>query len=319
MDQEQNSSVDGSGETLESEPAVSTGNATPESQESLKPPRLGGIRNLLKRFNLYLLIFIFILIVAGVIIFIAFSQSKKQSTNTPKSTGLSNATLQQIANSDASVGGPQQVLNVESNAVFAGKVLVNQSLSVAGGLQVSGNVGFQDINSSGNAQLQSANILKDLSVGGNLGISGNATINQSLQVKGTGTFTGTVSASQLTTGSLQLSGDLVLNHHLSVGGSTPSSTSGGALGSGGTASVSGSDTSGAISINIGSGPSSGCFATIKFSQAYNKTPYVLVSPVGQSAAGLSFYVTSATTSFNLCVASAAPANSSFSFDYFVVD
>jgi cytoskeletal protein CcmA (bactofilin family) len=308
-----------SGEVLEAEDTSKAAAQTPPDNKPEKTSFVGKLKKLFGRFNVYLIAFIFILIVAGVIVFIAFSQNKKQTVNNPKSQGLSNSTLQQIAQGDTSVGGPQQVLNVESNAVFAGKVLVNQSLSVAGGLQVSGNVGFQNVNVSGNTQLQSANIIKDLTVGGNLGLTGNATINQNLQVNGNGTFSGTVSAAALTTSSLQLNGQLVLNHHLSVGGVSPTSTSGSALGSGGTSSVNGSDTAGAISIHIGGGPSAGCFITVSFNQSYNQTPYVIVSPVGQSAAGLSYYVNATTTNFSLCSSNAASANTAFSFDYFVVE
>lgn len=318
MDQDQNLETM-VGESLESEaPSQPSGENKPAA-EAPKPPKENLFKKLFGRFNIYLIVFICILVIAGAIILIAISQGKKQSSKTPKSSTLSNSELQQIANGDTSVGGPQQVLNVESNAVFAGKVLVNESLSVAGGLQVSGDVGFQNLNASGNTQLQSVDVLKDLTVGGNLGLSGSATISQSLQVNGSGTFSGNISAPQVTTSTLQINGELVLNHHVSVGGVTPSSSPGSALGSGGTASVSGSDTAGSISVHIGGGPSAGCFITVTFNQAYNQTPYVIVSPVGSSAAGLAYYVNSSLSNFSLCSTTAAPASSAFSFDYFIVE
>lgn len=315
MDQQQNTPIP-EGESLEPE---STGSEQPKAETPVQPKKGGGIKRLFSKVNIYLFIFGVILITAGVIVAIAFSQSKKQTNTLPKSESLSNSTLQQLANSDATVGGPQEVLNVESNAVFAGKVLVNQSLSVGNGLQVSGDVEVGNLNVSGNTQLQSTDVLKDLTVGGNLDLNGSATFNNGLQVTGNGSFSGSVSAATLTTGSLQITGELVLNHHVSVGGASPSSSAGSALGSGGTASVSGSDTAGAISIHIGGGPSAGCFINVTFKQAYNQTPYIIVSPVGSSGAGLAYYVTSSSTGFSLCSTTAASSGSDFSFDYFIVE
>lgn len=285
----------------------------------LQPPKQNRLKKLFGSMNIYLVLFVLILIIAGVIVALAFSQNKTKNNTIPSSEGLSNSTLQQLANSDATVGGPKEILNVESNAVFAGKVLVNQSLSVGSGLQVSGDVGLNNLNVSGNTQLQAADVLKDLTVGGNLDLNGSATVNQNLQVGGSGSFSGSLSASSVTASSLQINGELVLNHHVSVGGGSPSSSPGSALGTGGTASISGSDTAGAISLHIGGGPAAGCFINVMFNQTYNQTPYIVVSPIGSSAAGLEYYVNSSSTGFSLCSGNAAPAGSAFSFDYFIVE
>lgn len=319
MQPDQNNNQNAPGESLEpASPPKPTSTPEVEGTPDTQPKKPGTIKKLFGRFNIYLVIFVFILIIAGVIIILAISQSKNGSNNSnAKTTNLTNSTLQQIANSDAKVGGPQEVLNVESNAVFAGKVLVNQGLDVAGQLQVSGTVALSGLDVSGDAQLQSANVIQALSVGGTLGVSGPATFNQGLQVSGSGSFSGSLTASSLTASTLTLNGELVLDHHLSVGGASPSSSNGPALGSGGTASINGSDTSGAINISTGGGPSAGCLIFVKFNQAYSQTPYVIVSPIGASAGGLSYYVTATTSGFNLCLSSAPPASSSFGFDYFI--
>lgn len=284
------------------------------------PAKKGGLKQLWHRFNIYLLLFGLILLIGLVIISIAYFQSKKASTTTAlKTQDLTQAALQQVANSDATVGNSQQILNVVSSAVFAGKVLIRESLEVAGGLQVGGTVAVNDLTVSGTSQLSQTQISKNLSVSGDTALQGSLTIAKSLQVNGGGTFSGPVSAPQITTSNFQLNGDLILTHHIAAGGATPGRSYGPALGNGGTASVSGSDTGGSVSINTGSSPSAGCLVTVNFSAKYNSTPHVLITPVGSSAGGLAYYVNRNTASFSICLSAAAPAGTSFGFDYFVVD
>lgn len=280
----------------------------------------GGIKHFLKRFNVYLLIFIFLLMIAGGILMIAYFQSKKASTNsTIKTQALTQSTLQQIAASDSTVGSAQQVLNVQSSAVFAGRVLIREGLEIAGNLQVGGTAALTNLSVSGTSQFGQAQVNKNLSVAGDTAIQGAATIAKSLQVNSGGTFGGPLSAPQITTSSLQLNGDLVLTHHITAAGPTPKLSDGPALGSGGTASLSGSDTSGSLSINVGGSAAAGCFVTINFTSKFNTTPHVLLTPVGSSAGGLAYYVNRTTSSFSICDASVPPPGASFGFDYFIVD
>jgi cytoskeletal protein CcmA (bactofilin family) len=293
------------------------GNATPEVAAPTKP--LG--RRLLDRllsFNIYLLLFIFILVVAGVIIFLTYNYSRKQAGgNKVNTTTLSQDTLDKLANSDATVGGSGQVLNVQSSAVFAGKVLARSDLEVAGNLQLGGSLNLPNIAVNDTANLGQVTVSKNLAVTGNVAVQGQQTIAGALQVGGTGRFTGALSAPQISTNSLQLNGDFILTRHLTIGGGTPSRSNGTALGSGGTASVSGSDTAGSVSINTGGGPGAGCFVTVTFTSRYNATPHVIVTPVGSAAGGLAYYINRSTTNFSICTSSAPPANTSFGFDYFV--
>jgi cytoskeletal protein CcmA (bactofilin family) len=261
-----------------------------------------------------------VLLLAGAIILLAYLESKKTPSSTSLQTqSLTQSTLNQVANSDATVGSSQSVLNVESSAVFAGQVLARQNFEIAGNLQIGGTAALNDLSVSGAVQFGQVSIGKDLSVTGDTAIQGATTIAKSLQVNSSGTFSGTLSAPQVTTSSLQLNGDLVLNSHISLGGSTPSRSNGPALGGGGSVSVSGSDTGGSITINTGGSPAAGCFVTINFTAKYNSTPHVLVTPIGAAAGGLSYYVTRTTTSFSVCDAATPPAGSSFGFDYFVLD
>jgi cytoskeletal protein CcmA (bactofilin family) len=292
-----------------------SGNA-PKPPEA--PPKSGGLKQRLRKFNIYLLMFGLVLVIAGGIVTIAYFQSKKaQTSSTIKTQTLTNDLLNQLANSDATVGSDQQVLKVESSAIFAGKVLIRNGLDVAGNLQIGGTVSLSNIAVSGTAQFAKAQVNDNLSVAGDTAVQGGATIAKSLQVSSGGSFGGPLTAPQITTSSLQLNGDLVLTHHIIAGGPTPGRTNGTALGSGGTAAVSGSDTGGTVTINVGTGAGAGCFITVNFSQKYNSTPRVLITPVGSSAAGLAYYVNRTSTSFSICDATPPPAGASFGFDYFV--
>ncbi len=284
------------------------------------PPPKTGLKDKLRRFNLYFILFIFIMVLGGAISAIAYFQSKQASTtSTLKTQTLTQQTLQQVANSDATIGNAQQVLNVESSAVFAGKVLIRDGLEVAGTLRIGGTSALSDLTVSGTAALGQVQINKNLAVAGDSALQGSVTIAKTLQVSGAGTFSGPLSAPQVTTSNFQLNGDLVLTHHITTGGGTPGSSTGPALGSGGSATVGGSDTGGTVTINTGSSPAAGCFITVKFTSKYNATPHILLTPVGSAGGGLAYYVNREPTSFSICDAAAPPAGSSFGFDYFVVD
>jgi cytoskeletal protein CcmA (bactofilin family) len=305
---------------LENAPDASQPGTAPTGSANTPPPKKGkGIKAFIGKFNLYLLLFVFVLVMAGVILGIAYFQGKKANTNNIQSQNLSQSTLQQIANTDATVGDPKQVLNIESNAVFAGQVLVRDSLQVAGALQVGGALTIDSVNVSGSANLNTVSVSKNLSVGGSETIQGQLTTGQGLQVNGGGSFTNTLSAPQLTTSVLQLNGPLTLTNHIIAGGPTPSTSGGPALGSGGTASIGGSDTAGLISINTGNGPGAGCFVNVRFASQFSTAPYIVISPVGVEAGNIAYYLDRSASGFSVCDATTPPANVSFAFDYFVVD
>lgn len=289
--------------------------ATPNSPP---PKKKRSLRKLFRKFNIYLLLFIFIVVVAIIIMIVALVH-QKTNTGTLATQTLSKSTLSQLANSDATVGDSKHVLDVQSNAVFAGQVLVRDNLEVAGTIQVGGTLSLSGISVSGTSDFAQVQINKGLSVAGDSALQGALTVQKSLNVSGGGTFSGQVSATQITTTSLQLNGDLTLTHHLTLGGPIPSRSNGSALGGGGTASVSGSDSAGSITINTGSSPAAGCFITVNFAQRFNATPHVLVTPIGIAAGGLGYYVNRSSTNFSICSTTAAAASQTFGFDYLVLD
>jgi cytoskeletal protein CcmA (bactofilin family) len=206
---------------------------------------------------------------------------------------------------------------VESNAVFAGKVLVRDGLEVAGPLQVGGELALASVRVTGNSSFDDVQVANDLAVTGDTSVQGQLVVQRNLNVNGTGSFKGAVSAAQITTGNLQLNGDLILTHHVIAGGAGPSRSNGSALGSGGTATVNGSDTSGTVNINTGNSPPAGCFVTVNFVRRYDATPRVIITPVGSTAGSLSYYINRSTTGFSICTNSPAPGARSFAFDYWV--
>jgi cytoskeletal protein CcmA (bactofilin family) len=300
------------------DPSNSNTKSEPEALEKTKK-KTSVIEIIMSRFNIYLLLFLLVIVLAVGLIFVGIQRDKKAATTTTTSTTpLTQETIDQLSESATKVGDPKQTLAIESNAIFSGKVLVRDSLDVAGTIKVGGALSLPGISVAGNStfdQIQG----NDISIAGNANIQGQVTIQQTLTVTGGATFGGPISAPQLSIENFQLNGDLQLNRHIDAGGGTPTKTDGGALGSGGTSSVSGTDTAGTITVNTGSNTGAGCFITVVFAQKFNSTPHVVVTPVGLNAAGINYYVTRNTSSFTLCTTNAAPIGSNFNFDYIAID
>lgn len=292
------------------------GGPAPTPVQPLPSQRL--VRWLRRHMNIYLVLFVIVLLGAGATGTVLYLRSSSNSVDIlPQS--LSQSTLDQLSNSDLSVGEPKHTLSVQSNAVFGGDVLVRQNLQIAGNLQVGSNLAIAGIRVTGNSTFDDVQITKSLAVTGNGSFQGQLNVQQGLSVNGNGTFLGALSASTITVSTLQLSGDLNLTRHLTAGGATPSRSNGGALGSGGTVSVSGSDTAGTVTINTGSSPSVGCFTTITFVTKFNTTPHLSLTPTNASAADLGYYASRSTTNFSVCTTTVPPAGTTLLFDYIVLD
>lgn len=308
----------------QSPPSVSPLNSD-QPVAPLPPPNPEKKPNFFKKLwaktNIYLLLFILVVLVATAVVIVMTVKGRHAATtatNTINSQGLNEQTLKQLASSETTIGSSSQILNIESNAIFSGSILVKKDLEVAGSIKVNGALALPGITVSGTSsfnQIQAST----LNLSGAATVNGTLTARNGLSVNGNGNFTGSVSATQLTTGSLQLNGDLILTHHITGGGAIPGLSQGIALGSGGTASISGSDTSGSIAINTGSSPGAGCFATVNFTRAYNGTPHVIVTPIGAAAAALNFYVNRSTSNFSVCTTTPAAGGQSFGFDYLIMN
>ncbi len=270
---------------------------------SLKQRPLARLRRKLsEQWSIYVPVFVVLvvaLIIGAVLLYRHQNNSNKDNLNQQT---LSASQLNSLASADNTIGNSNQVLTVQSSAIFSGQVLVRGQLQVAGPLQIS--------------QLA---VNKDLSIAGNGSIQGTLTVQNDLTVNGSGSFAGPLSTPQLTATSLQLNGNLTLAHHLLTNGSIPSHSTGSAIGSGGTTSVNGSDTAGTITINTGGGSTAGCFITVSFSAPFSGTPHVLLTPVGASSASISYYINRSSTSFSVCSANTPQPANTYVFDYFVIE
>ncbi len=244
-------------------------------------------------------------------------KSQQNARSSINQQSLSQASLKQLASSDVTVGDAKQVLTVQSNAVFAGSVLVRSNLEIAGTLKVGGALNLSGLQVSGQTQLSDTQVT-NLSVSGTLNLQGALTIKNGINVSGNSNFTGNVTTASLITGGLQLNGDLNLTHHVNAGGTIPNAGRGAAVGGGGSVSLSGSDTAGTITINTGSSPPAGCFVSVTFSQKFSGTPRIAITPIGSGAAGLSYYVDRNTGGFSVCTTSPAPGGQTFGFDYIIL-
>lgn len=304
---------------LEEEQAAQAASTTSASDqpEEVKQSR---IKRLLRKANVYFLLFLLIVIIAGIITAVNYINSQKEpAAPTIGSSELTEDQLKQLANTDSSVGDVSQTLTIKGNAVIDGQTLMRGNLNIAGNLQTGGSIQGPSLTISGTSNLGQAQI-NSLQVAGDVAIQGN-TSGQNLSIAGTSTFGGPMTASRITVTELILGGNasLTIPNHLRFNGPTPGRTINPAqLGSGGSASVSGSDTSGTVSITTGNSPAAGCMVRVTFNQRYATQPYVLISPVGNAAGLATYYVERDQTGFNICVSSPAPANQSFGFDYFVM-
>jgi cytoskeletal protein CcmA (bactofilin family) len=300
------------------QPVVQPPSGTPaEKPPQDKPKLFTRIAGSLRHANVYLLSFFLIMCIAVVVAVVAITKNTKNSSNGGAAVQtLTTKQLQKLASSAPTIGTANQTLNIAANTILSGNVLARQDLDVAGTL-TAGNLHLSQISVAG-ISASGQDSTQKLSVNGTSTITGAESISGILSVAGSSSFGGILSANQIAVQNLQLSGNFTLSKHILVTGSSPTQLIGPAVGSGGTASDSGTDTAGSININTGSNPpANSCFITLTFTQAFASTPYVVVTPVGASAGGLQYYVTRSTTSMSLCINSAAPANASFSFDYVI--
>lgn len=278
------------------------------------------LRSLVAKVNIYLLLFVFILVIAGVVLFIAYSANKNQTKKDQTATQqLTADALKTLAGTDAKVGDAKQLLTIESDAVFSGKVLVRGGLEVAGPIKVGGSLSLPGITVSGTSAFDQVT-MNSLAVAGNASIQGLLSVQKGLTVGGNGSFSGSLSAGVINTDKLVLNQDLQLNRHIAAGGTTPGVSTGSATGSAGTVSINGSDTAGTVTINNGSGPTDGIVATVTFAVKFSGNPHVVISPVCSvgGACPQRSYVTNRTSS-GFAIAVVGNSTGSYSFDYIVLD
>lgn len=283
--------------------------------------KVSPIKKLFRKINLYFLIFGLLVVVGIAIAAVNYLNSQKVTPEASiASQNLSSDALKQLANTDTTVGNSSQTLNIQGNAVIAGQTLARGNLNVAGNFQSGGSIQGSSLTIGGASNLSTAQI-NTLQVAQTVAIQG-ATTMRDLNVAGTSTFSGPMTASSITASNLTLSGNakLVVPNHITFSGPSPSRViNNTVLGNSGSASINGSDTSGTININSGNNPTPGCFLKLTFQQSFTNLPHVIISPVGAAAGELQYYVTRDQSGFSVCTNNAADANQVFAFDYFVTN
>ena len=275
-------------------------------------------KQLWRKMNVYLLIFVLLCVVTTIVFIVAYINSQKDpAVPVTALQDLSSKDLQEIASGNSNIGDPRYLLSIQSDAVFAGNALVKGDLNIAGNIQLGQSLSVPNMTVSGTTNLSTVQI-NNLSVAGTTALQGRISIQDELSVGRSLNVGGSLVAAQVSTGALSLNGSLSLNNHITAGGPAVKRSQGGAVGSGGSSSISGSDLAGTINVNTGSGTAAGCFATITFSQRYSTTPRVIVSPIGSGAGETNYYVDRSNSGFSVCAATPAPTGRSFAFDYFVV-
>lgn len=299
-----------------------TGAIKEEGDDGKSAKKPNALKVFFRRFNVYLLGFILIAIITGALFMISFLNSQKApkeaSINSQK---LTQDALKKLASSDATIGNSAQTLTVQGNAVFSGQVLVKGDFSAAGNIQAGGTIQASALTISGKSNLADTQI-NNLQVATNTLVQGTTTL-KDLNVSGTSTFNGSVTIGQLTVSKITVAGNggLEIPNHISFTGASPTrgSTSQAVLGAGGTATVNGSDTTGTISVNTGSGPGAGCIVSLTFNQKFTNPPHILISPINAAAGSLDYYATKSQTGFSLCTNNAPAGNAVFQFDYFITN
>jgi hypothetical protein len=308
--------------SLESGVEDAAANQAKEDEARLTQKKSFGDRMLAmsKGTNLYLLGFGVILVIAGLVTFIAItSDDTKEGGLSIDGGELTQEAIDELLKTDTNIGDVKETLTVEANAIFNGKVLVKDSLDIAGALNVGGTLSLTGLAVSGQTTLQDAGLSGSLSVGGNANISGTTAIESNLTVAGDVSVGGTLSAGSLNVQSIQFTNDLQVLRHIDTGGSTPTAARGSAIGGAGSVSISGTDVAGTITINTSGGVTAGAMANITFANAYGRTPHVIISPVGSTSAVLNYYATRTSTGFSIASANSPSASTTYIFDYWVAE
>jgi cytoskeletal protein CcmA (bactofilin family) len=299
--------------------APSSGAPKIEPKNPKKSRTHGFLKRITEHFNIYFLIFLLLVVVTVAATIISYNRQKNETAPEDiASQQLDENAFGQLQSGDTSVGDPKQTLTVQSNTIFSGQVLARSNIEIAGELKVGGALNLSGLVVSGDSTLNQIQA-NELSLSGDANIQGQLDVSRGLTVAGGASFGGPISSPLISVDALQLNGDLQFTRHIDAGGPTPSKASGGALGSGGTVSVSGTDTAGTIKVNTGGGATSGCFVTITFARSFGETPHVVVTPIGANAAGINYYVNRGTTDFQVCTTNNPPSNSNFAFDYIVIE
>ena len=262
--------------------------------------------------------------------FLSRSQSAANDSIAKSSVTINTATLDKLGVSRNPIGNAETELVIGPNSTFNGKVVMAGDLTVGGQLTLNskftasnaslstlqaGATQIESLNVNGDATITTLNLRKDLQVAGAARVQGQLTVNQLTTVNNNMNVAGNLAVGgSLSVRNFQVS-TLTVAGHLLSSGSQPSISSGGGVGSNGTVSLSGNDTSGTVAVNTGVGAGNGLLATVTFVTKYESTPHVIVTPIGRSVPGM--YINRTSAGFTISV-DGALGTGGYAFDYVVV-
>lgn len=254
-----------------------------------------------------LLLLGFIVIVALTTLLISRTQQKGDAPGnvTINTQSLDNGTLNELT----TVAGdnPKQQLTISPDTLFRNGITIQKSAEILENITVRGNSTILGSTTIGGDLLSNGN----LNIKGNTNLTGNVAVNGQLSVASLNT--GAVNATSVT-----LNGDLGYAGHLRPGGQTPQSKVGNGAG-GGTSALAGNDTAGTITIQTGAGAgAAGELATITFVKPFSGTPKVQLTPVNDAASRINYFTSRNPNFFTVSSTSNLSPNTTYVFDYFVV-
>lgn len=261
-----------------------------------------------------------LVVVALVLAAVGWYFAKGQPRTVPLAQkSLSDSDLEKLSTSTIGYDSGSQALTFNSGATF------NKDLKVLGPVTV------KDLTVSGTFTHNTTNVEKSLEVtgdtllhglvtakgllrvDGNLIVAGTSTFNGNASFNGSAAFAGALSADSISVKSASIGG--LSFGHIVTTGATPA-ISIGIGGGGGSVQISGDDTSGTVTINVGGGAHTGDIANITFRTPFGSTPHINLTPVGASSASSAYYVTRSASAFTVGMVNPVPGVT-YIYDYFV--
>jgi hypothetical protein len=125
---------------------------------------------------------------------------------------------------------------------------------------------------------------------------------------------------KLTVASIDV-GTITVAGHIITTGTTPTGEVLGAVGTGAIITIDGNDTSGTITITTGtSAISAGDLTKIVYHQAFTKTPKVILAAQDEATTDAKIFPSGKSASeFKLKTSQVLPPNTTYAFDYFIVE
>jgi hypothetical protein len=318
----------------QSEEVETSSDPSPASASKLKLPKRmhrGSYRPSHKATFIGVVVIAVILAInAGVIYFFMSGGTNAAAQINRDEVTLSSETLDKLGVSRNNVGDLGTELTIGPKTKFGGSVTIAGDASVGGELVLNskftaseaslaklqaGDTSVNKLDVNGDLTASNVNVGRDLAVVGTTRLQGAVTMSQILTVNNNVNIAGSLAiGGSLSVRNFQVNTLTVAGHLISTGAAPSVSVAGGAVGSNGTVSVSGNDTSGTVGVNVGAGASAGCMVTVTFRQTYAQTPHVVVT--GSMPANV--YLSGRTANgFTICSASPLPPGGYF-VDYIVV-